>query len=87
MALITALPGLTISKERRAGFEQALSSHASAALLTPHVCEGAHFSRAEGYRLIKELHQRLGQLPEALVATSYILMEGCSTICWSRKRT
>ncbi|WP_323981206.1 catabolite repressor/activator [Aeromonas media] len=76
VALITALPGLTISQERRAGFEQALSSHASAALLTPHVCEGAHFSRAEGYRLIKELHQRLGQLPEALVATSYILMEG-----------
>ncbi|MFG0764462.1 catabolite repressor/activator [Aeromonas media] len=76
LALITALPGLTISQERRAGFEQALSSHASAALLTPHVCEGAHFSRAEGYRLIKELHQRLGQLPEALVATSYILMEG-----------
>ena len=76
VALITALPGLTISQERRAGFEQALSSHASVALLTPHVCEGAHFSRAEGYRLIKELHQRLGQLPEALVATSYILMEG-----------
>ncbi|MFM5087001.1 catabolite repressor/activator [Aeromonas media] len=76
VALITALPGLTISQERRAGFEQALSSHASAALLTPHVCEGAHFSRAEGYRLIKELHQRLDQLPEALVATSYILMEG-----------
>ena len=76
VALITALPGLTISQERRAGFEQALSCHASAALLTPHVCEGAHFSRAEGYHLIKELHQRLGQLPEALVATSYILMEG-----------
>ena len=76
VALITALPGLTISQERRAGFEQALSSHASVALLTPHVCEGAHFSRAEGYRLIKELHQRLDQLPEALVTTSYILMEG-----------
>ena len=60
VALITALPGLTISQERRAGFEQALSCHASAALLTPHVCEGAHFSRAEGYHLIKELHQRLG---------------------------
>lgn len=76
VALITALPGLTISQERRAGFEQALGRHPSAAQLTPHVCEGAHFSRAEGYRLIRELHQRLGQLPEALVATSYILMEG-----------
>lgn len=74
VALITALPTLTISCERLAGFQQALASHASP--LTPHVCEGEQFSRAEGYRLIKALHQQLGQLPEALVATSYILMEG-----------
>ncbi|USV59308.1 catabolite repressor/activator [Aeromonas encheleia] len=76
VALITALPSLTISQERRAGFEQALAQQAAASQLTPHICEGAHFSRIEGYRLIKELHLRLGQLPEALVATSYILMEG-----------
>lgn len=74
VALITALPTLTISHERRAGFEQALASHASP--LTAHICEGAQFSRAEGYRLIKTLHQQLGQLPEALITTSYILMEG-----------
>lgn len=74
VALITALPTLTISHERRAGFEQALASHASP--LTAHICEGAQFSRAEGYRLIKALHRQLGQLPEALVTTSYILMEG-----------
>lgn len=74
VALITALPGLTISQERKAGFEQALASHG--APLSPHLCEGEHFSRLEGYRLIKALHQGLGQLPEALVATSYILMEG-----------
>lgn len=72
IALITALPALTISRERKAGFEQAVASHSTAC----HLCEGAHFSRAEGYRLIKELHQQLGQLPQALVATSYILMEG-----------
>ncbi len=76
LALITALPSLTISQERKAGFEQALASHAATQPLSPHLCEGEHFSRAEGYRLIKTLHQRLGQLPEALVATSYILMEG-----------
>ena len=76
VALITALPSLTISQERRAGFEQALAQQAAASQLTPHICEGKHFSRIEGYRLIKELHLRLGQLPEALVATSYILMEG-----------
>ncbi|MGS3142467.1 catabolite repressor/activator [Aeromonas sanarellii] len=74
VALITALPTLTISHERRAGFEQALASHASP--LTAHICAGAQFSRAEGYRLIKALHRQLGQLPEALVTTSYILMEG-----------
>ncbi len=72
IALITALPALTISRERKAGFEQAVASHSTAC----HLCEGAHFSRAEGYRLIKALHQQLGQLPQALVATSYILMEG-----------
>ena len=72
IALITALPALTISRERKAGFEQAVASHSTAC----HLCEGAHFSRAEGYRLIKTLHQQLGQLPQALVATSYILMEG-----------
>ncbi|MCH7373179.1 catabolite repressor/activator [Aeromonas sp. MR16] len=76
VALITALPSLTISQERKAGFEQALAQQAAVSQLTPHICEGEHFSRIEGYRLIKELHLRLGQLPEALVATSYILMEG-----------
>jgi LacI family fructose operon transcriptional repressor len=70
--LITALPELTISQERKAGFEQAIASHSA----TRHLCEGAHFSRTEGYRLIKTLHQQLGQLPEALITTSYILMEG-----------
>lgn len=75
VALITALPDLTISRERKAGFEQALAGY-DGARLSAHLCEGKHFSRLEGYRLIKELHQRLGQLPEALVATSYILMEG-----------
>ncbi|MEH8225553.1 catabolite repressor/activator [Aeromonas veronii] len=72
IALITALPALTISQERKAGFEQAVASHSAAR----HLCEGDHFSRLEGYRLIKDLHQQLGQLPEALITTSYILMEG-----------
>ncbi|MEH8244808.1 catabolite repressor/activator [Aeromonas veronii] len=72
IALITALPELTISQERKAGFEQAIASHSA----TCHLCEGAHFSRTEGYRLIKHLHKQLGQLPEALITTSYILMEG-----------
>lgn len=72
IALITALPALTISQERKAGFEQAVASHRAAR----HLCEGDHFSRLEGYRLIKDLHQQLGQLPEALITTSYILMEG-----------
>ncbi len=72
IALITALPALTISQERKAGFEQAVASHSAAR----HLCEGDHFSRLEGYRLIKDLHLQLGQLPEALITTSYILMEG-----------
>ncbi|MGL5504286.1 MAG: catabolite repressor/activator, partial [Aeromonas veronii] len=72
IALITALPALTISQERKAGFEQAVASHSAAR----HLCEGDHFSRLEGYRLIKDLHQQLGQWPEALITTSYILMEG-----------
>ncbi|PJG60801.1 catabolite repressor/activator [Aeromonas cavernicola] len=72
IALITALPALTISQERKAGFAQAVANHPA----TRYLCEGQHFSRAEGYQLIKTLHQQLGHLPHALIATSYILMEG-----------
>jgi LacI family transcriptional regulator, fructose operon transcriptional repressor len=72
IALITALPGLTISQERRLGFLQALEGCNA----ERHLCEGQHFSRAEGYRLISALHHKLGALPPALVTTSYILMEG-----------
>ncbi len=72
IALISALPALTISQERRQGFLQALAASET----TPHLCEGEHFSRAEGYRLIGELHRRLGTLPQALITTSYIMMEG-----------
>ncbi|MEW7866991.1 catabolite repressor/activator [Aeromonas diversa] len=72
IALITAMPGLTISEERREGFVQALEGHGAQVW----ECAGAHFDRREGYRLIKQLHEQRGALPAALITTSYILMEG-----------
>lgn len=72
IALITAMPDLTISEERRQGFVQALEGHP----VSIWECAGAHFDRREGYRLIKSLHEQQGALPAALVTTSYILMEG-----------
>lgn len=72
IALITAMPDLTISEERRQGFVQALERHPAKVW----ECAGAHFDRREGYRLIRQLHEQRGSLPAALVTTSYILMEG-----------
>ncbi|KUE79167.1 catabolite repressor/activator [Aeromonas schubertii] len=72
IALITAMPGLTISEERREGFVQALEGHSARVW----ECAGAHFDRAEGYRLLAGLHRQSGTLPAALITTSYVLMEG-----------
>ena len=72
IALLGARPELSISQARSAGFRQALSGSASEALLE----QGEAFSRACGRHLMEALLERLGQLPDALITTAYVLLEG-----------
>ncbi|MET1081070.1 MAG: catabolite repressor/activator [Pseudomonas sp.] len=72
IALLGARPELVISQARSAGFREALEGSASEALLE----HGEAFSRACGRRLMERLLERLGHLPDALVTTAYVLLEG-----------
>lgn len=72
IALIGAHPELSISQERAAGFRQALQGFEGEVLVE----HGDAFSRDCGRQLMEELLQRLGHLPDALVTTSYVLLQG-----------
>jgi LacI family fructose operon transcriptional repressor len=72
IALIGARPELSISQERTDGFRQALSGFDGEILIE----EGEAFSRECGKQLMEDLLQRLGHLPEALITTSYVLLQG-----------
>lgn len=72
IALIGARPELSVSRERAAGFSQALEGFSGEIFIE----QGDAFSRACGQRLTEELLQRLGHLPDALVTTSYVLLQG-----------
>lgn len=72
IALIGARPELSVSQARAAGFTQALEGFEGEVLIE----HGAAFSRACGRQLIDDLLARLGHFPEALVTTSYVLLQG-----------
>ena len=72
IALIGARPELSISQERAAGFRLALEGFDGEVLVE----HGESFSRECGRQLMEELLQRLGHLPDALVTTSYVLLQG-----------
>ncbi|MGY2293120.1 catabolite repressor/activator [Pseudomonas sp. SDO528_S397] len=72
IALIGARPELGISQERAAGFHEALQGFHGEVLIE----EGEAFSRDCGRQLMEQLLQRLGHLPDALVTTSYVLLQG-----------
>ena len=72
IALIGARPELSVSQARAAGFAQALEGFEGEVLIE----HGAAFSRECGRRLIDDLLARLGHFPEALVTTSYVLLQG-----------
>ncbi|MBF7142888.1 MULTISPECIES: catabolite repressor/activator [Pseudomonas] len=80
MALIGARPELSISKARTGGFAAALADFSGTVL----VREGAAFSREWGQRLMEELIAELGGLPDALVTTSYVLLQGVFDVLQSR---
>jgi LacI family fructose operon transcriptional repressor len=72
IALIGARPELSISQERAGGFKEALAGFKGEVLIE----HGESFSRECGKQLMEELLQRLGHLPDALVTTSYVLLQG-----------
>ncbi|MBC2691053.1 MULTISPECIES: catabolite repressor/activator [Pseudomonas] len=72
IVLIGARPELSISQERADGFKQALVDFQGQVLIE----HSESFSRDGGRQLMEELLQRLGHLPDALVTTSYVLLQG-----------
>ncbi|TRX76174.1 catabolite repressor/activator [Pseudomonas mangiferae] len=72
IALLGARPELAISQARAAGFDDALAGFAG----ERRVRHGEAFSRACGRRLMDDLLADLGYLPDALLTTAYVLLEG-----------
>ncbi len=71
VGLIGALPTLTISHERQLGFEFALKNKEIKALTE----YGEHFNREEGRRIFLEWVNK-DKVPDAIITTSYTLLEG-----------
>jgi len=71
IVLIGARPELSISQERAAGFREALGGFTE--VIVEH---GEAFSRDCGRQLMEQLLHQLGHLPDALVTTSYVLLQG-----------
>ncbi|WP_028696389.1 catabolite repressor/activator [Pseudomonas cremoricolorata] len=72
IALIGARPELSVSQARAAGFDSALQGFDGEVRRYA----GEAFSRACGQRLMDQLIDELGGLPDALVTTSYVLLQG-----------
>jgi LacI family fructose operon transcriptional repressor len=72
IVLLGARPELSISQDRAAGFQQALVDFKGQVMIE----HGESFSREGGRQMMEELLQRLGHLPDALVTTSYVLLQG-----------
>lgn len=73
IGLIGAVPDINISRLREQGFREAIAQHAPG--LTPLCGYGDHFSREAGAALCR---QWLADdcLPEAILTTAYVLLEG-----------
>lgn len=71
VALISARPALRISQQREEGFRQALAHHNGEISML----QAEHFSRACGREQMLILLDR-GPLPDALITTAYVLLEG-----------
>ncbi len=71
VALISARPALRISQQREEGFQQALAQHRGPVS----ILRAEQFSRACGRAQMLALLDR-GPLPDALITTAYVLLEG-----------
>ena len=72
IALIGARPELIISKARAKGFEDALEGFAGVVIAE----HSDAFSRDGGHRIAASMLDRLGYFPDALITTSYVLLQG-----------
>lgn len=82
IALLGARPELAISQARAAGFAEALADFPGAQWIE----HGEAFSRACGRRLAETLLARLGYLPDVLLTTAYVLLEGVLDVLRSSPR-
>ncbi|AYF35468.1 catabolite repressor/activator [Vreelandella alkaliphila] len=71
VAWLEAMPSLSISRERRVGFQSALQGTS----IEPVLLSGTHYERSEGARLAAQLLDEKGGA-DALITASYVLMEG-----------
>ncbi len=71
VGLIGALPDLNVSKERQLGFEAVLRAQSKKSIIG----YGEHYSRDDG-KAIFEKWMKEGVLPDAVITTSYVLLEG-----------
>lgn len=73
IGLIGAVPDIAISRQRELGFRKAIGF--STPHLVPKIQYGDHFSREAGAKICAEWIAE-GQLPQAILTTSYVLLEG-----------
>ncbi|AIS19554.1 transcriptional regulator [Pseudomonas rhizosphaerae] len=80
IALIGARPELSISQARTEGFNTALADFDGAVLVE----HSEYFSREGGQHSMLALLEKLGHLPDALVTTSYVLLQGVFDVLQER---
>lgn len=80
IALIGARPELSISCDRANGFQAALKGFSGEVTRL----EGEAFSRQCGHDLMEQLLKQSGQLPDALLTTSYVLLQGVFDVLQGR---
>ena len=81
IVLLGARPELSISQARADGFRHAVEGFTGTAIVE----HGEAFSRQWGQRLMTDLLQRLGRFPDALITTSYVLLQGVFDVLQSQQ--
>lgn len=81
IALIGARPELSVSKARASGFEDALDDFKGSVIIE----HGESFSRDCGLQIAGQMLDRLGYFPDALITTSYVLLQGVFDLLHERR--
>jgi len=81
IALIGARPELSVSQARASGFEDALGDFKGSVIIE----HGESFSRDCGLQIAGQMLDRLGYFPDALITTSYVLLQGVFDLLHERR--